>query len=202
MWWMLPPSYSQIFTLERVRPSTVADGLAELQIRLPSIPIVFCGNRKLAEEWTYRYLAAAHTWAQTETAALQRIGLPTPAPANPASTDSPSPPVPTTAQIRAWALTNGLTVPRTGVDYAQRSTRPGTTPTPPDNAAPKTRPTSALNDLPTRPVHQPEHAHAHTQRSAIHHVSRPPKIGRSRGTCSRTLRSIDARSLLRVGIAC
>jgi hypothetical protein len=27
------------------------------------------------EEWTYRYLAAAYIWAQTEDAALARIGL-------------------------------------------------------------------------------------------------------------------------------
>lgn len=67
--------YSQVFTLDRLRPATVADGLAELQIRYPAIPIMFCETRKLAEEWTYRYLAAARTWAETETAALQRIGL-------------------------------------------------------------------------------------------------------------------------------
>ena len=41
----------------------------------PMIPIVFCETRKLAEEWTYRYLGAAHAWAQTEDAALARIGL-------------------------------------------------------------------------------------------------------------------------------
>ena len=51
--------YSQVFTLDRVRPAPVADGLAELQVRWPTIPIVFCETRKLAEEWTYRYLAAA-----------------------------------------------------------------------------------------------------------------------------------------------
>jgi len=57
--------YSQLFRLEHVRPAVVADGLAELQIRWPSIPIVFCETRPLAEEWTYRYLAAALTWATT-----------------------------------------------------------------------------------------------------------------------------------------
>jgi hypothetical protein len=34
--------YSQVFKLERVRPALVADGLAELQIRWPNVPIVFC----------------------------------------------------------------------------------------------------------------------------------------------------------------
>jgi hypothetical protein len=67
--------YSQIFKLDRVRPATVADGLAELQVRWPSVPIVFAETRTLAEEWTYRYLAAAHTWAVNERAALARTGL-------------------------------------------------------------------------------------------------------------------------------
>jgi hypothetical protein len=66
--------HSQIFTLDRVRPATVADGLAELQVRWPNVPIVFCETRTLAEEWTYQYLAAAHTWASTEPAAAARIG--------------------------------------------------------------------------------------------------------------------------------
>ncbi len=90
--------YSRIFALERVRPAQVADGLAELQVRWPTIAIVFCENRKLAEEWTYRYLAAAHAWAVGERAALDRIGT------GEDGTESglPQPP-PSTAEIRAWA---------------------------------------------------------------------------------------------------
>ena len=65
--------YSRIFAQDRVRPAQVADGLAELQVRWPSVPIVFCETRKLAEEWTYRYLAAAHAWAQDEPDALARL---------------------------------------------------------------------------------------------------------------------------------
>ena len=65
--------YSQQFKLDRVRPAVIADGLAELQVRWPSVPIVFCETRPLAEEWTYRFLAAAHTWVDEESAALQRI---------------------------------------------------------------------------------------------------------------------------------
>ena len=34
----------------RSRPSAIADGLAELQVRYPNVPIVFCETRKLAEE--------------------------------------------------------------------------------------------------------------------------------------------------------
>ena len=51
--------YSAIFKLERVRPRVVADGLAELQVRYPSVPIVFGETRQLAQEWTYRFLGAA-----------------------------------------------------------------------------------------------------------------------------------------------
>jgi ERCC4 domain len=32
--------YSQLFKLDRVRPAVVADGLAELQIRWPNVPVV------------------------------------------------------------------------------------------------------------------------------------------------------------------
>ena len=66
--------YSQIFKQDRVRPALVADGIAECQVRWPNVPIVFCETRSLAEEWTYRYLAAAHAWATTEAAAVERIG--------------------------------------------------------------------------------------------------------------------------------
>ena len=51
--------YSRLFALEHVRPSVIADALAEAQVRWPAVPIVFCETRQLAEEWTYRFLAAA-----------------------------------------------------------------------------------------------------------------------------------------------
>jgi ERCC4 domain-containing protein len=50
--------YSQVFKLDWVRPAVVADGLAELQVRWPGVPTVFCETRQLAEEWTYRYLGS------------------------------------------------------------------------------------------------------------------------------------------------
>jgi hypothetical protein len=101
--------YSQIFSLTRVRPALVADGLAELQVRWPTIPIVFCENRKLAEEWTYRYLAAADTWARDESAAIARIGT-----LEDPMSGAPARPAPSTAEVRAWARTNGLPVPDRG----------------------------------------------------------------------------------------
>lgn len=57
--------YSQIFTSEHFRPAAIADALAELQVRYPNVPIVFCETRKLAEEWVYRYLAAALVWTDS-----------------------------------------------------------------------------------------------------------------------------------------
>ena len=51
--------YSSVFKLDRVRPSTVADGLGEAAARFPSVPIVFAETRPLAQEWTYRFLGAA-----------------------------------------------------------------------------------------------------------------------------------------------
>ncbi|SPX88479.1 ERCC4-type nuclease [Mycobacterium xenopi] len=59
--------YSQLFKLDRIRPAVVADGLAELQIRWPNVPVVFCETRQLAEEYTYRFLAAANAWATPNT---------------------------------------------------------------------------------------------------------------------------------------
>jgi hypothetical protein len=51
--------YSALFSLEHVPPAFIADGLARLQVRYPEIPVVFADSRKFAEEWTYRFLAAA-----------------------------------------------------------------------------------------------------------------------------------------------
>jgi hypothetical protein len=104
--------YSAIFKLDRIRPALVADGLAELQIRWPNVPIVFCETRQLAEEWTYRFVAAAHAWADAENAALQRIA-PTVGNATDLD-DAPAAPEPSTAEVRAWARDNDINVPERG----------------------------------------------------------------------------------------
>jgi hypothetical protein len=59
--------YAKVFSLTHVRPAVVADRLAELAVRWPSVPVVWCETRKLAEEWTYRFLAAARLWAPDAT---------------------------------------------------------------------------------------------------------------------------------------
>jgi hypothetical protein len=101
--------YSQIFTQQRIRPALVADGLAELQVRWPNVPIVYAETRPLAEEWTYRYLAAAYAWAAGEDAAVARIG-----PAVTVLDRAPAVPGPSTAEIRAWAREHGHAVPDRG----------------------------------------------------------------------------------------
>jgi hypothetical protein len=52
-------TYAAVFRLAHVKPGFVADLLARVQARYPGVPIVFCENRRLAEEWTFRFLGAA-----------------------------------------------------------------------------------------------------------------------------------------------
>lgn len=95
--------YSRVFALRHVRPAAVADAIAECQARYPSVPIFFAETRALAQEWTYRFLAAAAHEVRLEAAGEARFGsLPKagPAPAAPA----------TTAEVRAWALEHGYAV--------------------------------------------------------------------------------------------
>jgi len=58
--------YSGLFKLEHVSGAFIADMLARLQVRYPEIQVVFADSRKFAEEWTYRFLAAALTDALIE----------------------------------------------------------------------------------------------------------------------------------------
>jgi hypothetical protein len=44
----------------------MAELLAAVQVRYPSVPIVFCETRPLAEEWAYRWLGAALTYTQAD----------------------------------------------------------------------------------------------------------------------------------------
>jgi ERCC4 domain len=59
--------YSSLFKLEHTKPGFVAELLAALTVRYPTVPIAFCETRPLAEEWTYRFLGAALAYAQSET---------------------------------------------------------------------------------------------------------------------------------------
>jgi hypothetical protein len=95
--------YAEVFKLERIRPSAVAEWLAEAAVRYPSVPIMFCDTRQLAEEWTYRFLGAALHQHQIDRAArplFDQLNAAGPVPA----------PEPTTAEVRAWALRHGYDV--------------------------------------------------------------------------------------------
>jgi ERCC4 domain/Lsr2 len=95
--------YSQAFRHRIVRPSVIAEGLAECQVAFPNVPIVFCETRKLAQEWTYRFLGAALAAAGQDEPALAYFDeLPAPPPLEPRA--------PTNADIRAWASAEGLAV--------------------------------------------------------------------------------------------
>ena len=58
--------WADVFRLTYVAPSMVAEMLAAAQIRYPNVPIVFCENRQLAQEWAYRFLGAAAAYADEE----------------------------------------------------------------------------------------------------------------------------------------
>jgi hypothetical protein len=51
--------YASVFRLEHVQPGFVADLLGALAVRYPTVPVVFCDTRPLAQEWAYRFLGAA-----------------------------------------------------------------------------------------------------------------------------------------------
>ena len=95
--------WSAVFKLERVRPSIVAEGLAEAQVRFPTVPIVFCETRPLAQEWAYRFLGAAavHHGEHDHASRLEQQ-LPSAGPLTRAE--------PTIAEVRAWARSCGYDV--------------------------------------------------------------------------------------------
>ena len=82
--------------------STTAEGIAEAQVRFPTVPIVFAETRPLAQEWTYRFLGAALAHhAQHHQTGLGPVPLlPLAGPIAPRE--------PSVADVRAWALTAGL----------------------------------------------------------------------------------------------
>lgn len=62
--------WADVFRLSYVSPSMVAEMLAAAQVRYPNVPIVFCENRQLAQEWAYRFLGAALAYAEEEAVEL------------------------------------------------------------------------------------------------------------------------------------
>ncbi|HUZ44823.1 MAG TPA: ERCC4 domain-containing protein [Acidimicrobiales bacterium] len=58
--------YADLLSNPHVRPGFLADQLAAITVRYPEVAIAFCDTRPLAEEWTYRFLAAALTYLRAE----------------------------------------------------------------------------------------------------------------------------------------
>ena len=96
--------YSRLFALEHTSGSRVGEELAEAQARFPSIPIVFCETRPLAQEWAYRWLGACLTEvaAAAGTASMEATFSP--------GGEVPPPPRrgPRPAAVRAWAREGGI----------------------------------------------------------------------------------------------
>jgi hypothetical protein len=51
--------YAALFKLEHVNGGWLADQLTRLAVRYPEVRVMFADTRPLAEDWTYRFLAAA-----------------------------------------------------------------------------------------------------------------------------------------------
>ena len=102
--------YSAIFKLDRVRPAVVLDGLAECQVRWPHVPIHFCETRKLAAEWTYRFLAAASVGVAEDDHGAEVVS----SLASPPPLAAAAPAPPTAAEVRAWAVLHGYRVAEKG----------------------------------------------------------------------------------------
>lgn len=118
--------YSKIFKLSHAPGATVAEALAEAQARFPSVPVVFCENRALAQEWVYRWLGACrreHELGQATADVEQTFAPGGPLPES-ALPDSALPgsalpesarqrarrPKGAEAEIRAWARAHGVAV--------------------------------------------------------------------------------------------
>jgi hypothetical protein len=72
-------------------------------VRWPGVPIVFCETRALAQEWTYRFLAAAVvSLAEERLAEAVAASLP--------AGELLLPREPTTAEVRRWAIDHGFPV--------------------------------------------------------------------------------------------
>jgi Lsr2/ERCC4 domain len=108
--------YSEVFQLTWVRPSVVAGAIAECQVRFPTVPIMFCENRSLAQEWTFRFLGAALAEASEDAPGgdvLARLPVGRPISSS-ESARAAGVGQPTTAHVRAWARQHGYDVPERG----------------------------------------------------------------------------------------
>ncbi|MDA8275197.1 MAG: Lsr2 family protein [Actinomycetota bacterium] len=95
--------YGSVFRHPHVRPGVLAELVAEAQVRVPEVPIVYADTRKLAEEWAYRFLGAALAHHVADLLAADLV--------EPLAAAGPLDPLPpTAADIRAWARAAGFEV--------------------------------------------------------------------------------------------
>lgn len=107
--------YSRIFKLAHASGATVAESLAEAQARFPSVPIVFCETRALAQEWLYRWFGAClreheDRRATANVEATFAAGGPMPEP----ELRRPRSGAGDDAIIRSWARKHGIAVSERG----------------------------------------------------------------------------------------
>lgn len=96
-------SYAAVLKQPHVRKGAVLDALAEVQVRVPEVPIVFAQTRPLAQEWAYRFLGACMTHHH-ESMGADRLTAQLPA-------AGPLPPSePTAAEVREWAKANDVAI--------------------------------------------------------------------------------------------
>lgn len=96
-------AYGTVLAHDHVRTAVIADGLAEAQVALPRVPIVFAETRKLAQEWTYRFLAAAVVASASDGFGADAVaGLAPRLPLEPLARREP-----TASEIRKWATAHG-----------------------------------------------------------------------------------------------
>jgi ERCC4 domain len=67
--------YGDLLTYPRMQPGWLAELTARLQVRYRTVPTIFCDSRKLAEDFTLRFLAAA-LWEHTPQADETRARMP------------------------------------------------------------------------------------------------------------------------------
>ncbi|MGC4934529.1 ERCC4 domain-containing protein [Gordonia sp. DT30] len=107
--------YAALFKLEHAPAARVADAVAEAQARFPSVPIVFCETRALAQEWLYRWFGAClaerelHRAGELARTQLSADDSTTADSAEP-DREPPAPRPAGPAEIRAWARSAGWSI--------------------------------------------------------------------------------------------
>lgn len=63
--------YGDLFDVAHAQAGFLAEQLAHLQVRYPSVTVMFAGSRRFAQEWTFRWLGAAARELHTHEAPVE-----------------------------------------------------------------------------------------------------------------------------------